>query len=326
MFAIPQRNDPSIARYTRALDRIFQTHNKHEAHRHSSSVLQDLAADKAALTAILKRFVSSEKHLNTLNFPALGIDVALTPYYGLVVNCFFPHPDGRTDLTANSVHHHGELLLTTVNGFGPGYEHWLFRKPQPIDPDRDLFRIEFDHRERHERGNLAFVDAYIPHAVMYPPGLSITFALWSSRQPVSWRDHVKRLSLFKGNEKRLRALARRLGLSKTLALKVASYYDYYPCEGGFRGMRERVQLERGPNEHFLYGLFHVLQQTHNEGLARDMGRVLQHGAVDSPSLIRQLLAKLRHGEAIPYRYTDNLHLGVSHMQFPARAIEEAVAR
>jgi hypothetical protein len=315
-----------LEKHKRALDRIFrQARNKHEAQRWSVSLLQDMAADERVLSAVLERHVSKPKNLNTLNFPSLGFEVASNAHYTLVVNTFFPHPDGLTDLTFNSVHHHGEMLLTTVSAFGPGYEHWLFTTPQSIDPERDLFSIRLVERALHPKGHSAFVDAFIPHAVMFPRSLTVTYALWSHRRPVGWRDRIKRLPIFAGREKKLRAVALKLGLRHALDLKVPNYYDYYPVTGGFCGMRERQQFERGPNADYLESLFSILQSTNNEHLVRVIERTVERGGVDDPQKVHELASRMQKGDVIMPKFSKGLHLGIPHMNFKAEAILRTVA-
>src|SRR5262245_8657754 len=107
--------EPALETYVRAIERIFRrVRDKHQAQEQARAVLLDMAADGRVLPAVLKQHVSNSARLNLGNFPSLGFEIALNPYFGLVANSFFPLPDGQTDLTANSVHHHGDMLLSTV--------------------------------------------------------------------------------------------------------------------------------------------------------------------------------------------------------------------
>ncbi len=312
--------DGVLARYVRALDVAFRAPNKHLAQEQARNVLLDMAADERALRATVARHLSQTESLNTKNFPSLGFEISTTPHYALVANAFFPHPRADTDVTCNSVHHHGEMLLTTVTAFGSGYEHWRFTTPEVLDPQRHLFRIALVDRELHKRGHASFVDAYMPHAVMFPRSLTLTYALWSSRRRVRWTDHVKRWRLFRGREKALRAVAVRLGLRRALDLKVARYFDYYPVDGGFCGMRERQQFERGSNEDYLQNLFFIMQQTQCDDLAVDIERHLGSGRVMNVLAVRRFLEKLRRGEPMAPRFSDRIHMDIPHMNFKSDAI------
>jgi hypothetical protein len=327
MIGISPQSERRIRLYTDYLKRIFKgARDKHEAHRQSVPVLQDMAADTLFLTAALERHLLKPGSLNTCHFPSVGIDIDTNPYFGLVLNCFFPSPTGETDITYNSIHHHGDMLLTTAAAFGPGYEHWLFTPPEVVDAERDLFTTRLLDRSRHPVGNLAFVDTRQAHAVMYPSSLSITVALWSSKHEARMVDHVKRLSVFRGRESQLRDLAVKLGLKRTLDLKVITYFDFYPTPDGLKGMRERVQFERGTNPDYLFSLFHVLQHTGNEATTRLVEAQLGETSLDHPEVVRELLADVRRGDDIPFKYTPGIHFGIPHMNFKAAAIEDVLRR
>ena len=175
-------------------------------------------------------------------------------------------------------------------------------------------------------GTCAFVDADQPHAVVYPKTLTVTFALWSSKKAVTWRDHVKRLPGVRGREKSLRDLALKLGLRKTLDLKTCEYYDYYPADGAFKGMRQRVQFQRGPNEDYLQSFFNVLQETGNERLIPLIFESVDGKKLDNPEVLRRLAADLRAGKRVPNKYSDGIHTNVPHMNFRAADVVKNLPR
>ena len=258
----------ALARHVEGLRQLFRySRNKHEAHFRSQDNLKEMASDPSVLAAVFEKYLARPGVLNSRHYPVIGIEIELNAHYGLVANCWIPLPDRRTDVSTKAIHHHGEMLLTTVTAFGPGYEHWTFSRPSLADPERELFTLSVLEREPHPLGHAAFVDAYVPHLPLYPGALSITLALWSHRSHTSWKDRVKRLPFLKGREKALRELGVRLGLARALDLKVVRYFDFCPSAGGFRGLRERTEFAHGPNEDFLSSLFHVLQQTGQPQLA-----------------------------------------------------------
>jgi hypothetical protein len=282
-----------------------------------------MAADERVLTDVLGTYVADPRNLDKGNFPSLGLEIARNPHFHLVTNCFFAHPDGKTDLTTNSIHHHGDMLLTTVTAFGPGYDHWLFSRPERARGEGDdTFAMELVAREQHARGHVAFVDAFVPHAVMFPERLTITYALWSDERPVRWQDRAKRLPIVRGNEAMLRDVVARLGLAKKLGVKQPTYLDYFPVDGGFEGMRDRIQFERGPNEDHLRCVFHVLQATGNEPVA---ARLARGGKAKNARLVRELAQTLDAGREVTARLSAALH-SLPHMNFPAAAIERSLAK
>lgn len=311
---------PPLQTYVTELVAIFKrAPNKHEAHARSRRVLLDMASDRANLRSALAVEIQRPGGLNTRHFPSVALPIADNAYFNLVANCFLPLPGGVTNVTTNSVHHHGHLLLTTVTAFGPGYGHWRFTTPKRIHPEQDVFSFELIDREVHAAGHAAFVDAFMPHAVMFPPSLTVTFALWSSQNEVTWRDHLKRVPSVDAHRKSLLRIVRRLGLANALRLNVDDYFDYYPVQNGFQGMRKRIQFERGPNEDFLFTLFHILQQTGNEDLAPHQ-QFLARVPVENPVLIKQLSSELKRGVSIPCRFSEGLHW-LDHMNFKVEDIE-----
>ena len=167
-------------------------------------------------------------------------------------------------MSTKAIHHHGDMLLTTATAFGTGYEHWTFATPCVVDAKREIYELKVLEQAPHPKNHVAFVDAYIAHLPLYPPDLTITYALWSSRFPTTWKDKLKRQPLLQNNSKRLRDLAAKIGLAKQLELKVVEYFDFYPSAEGFRGIKSREEFARTNNEDYLSSLFQIIQETGNE--------------------------------------------------------------
>jgi hypothetical protein len=315
-----------LNRYTSALTDIFKrVSDKREAHRHSRAVLGDMAGDPSAVTDILRQHLSRPEALNTRHYPVVAVTVEENPYYTLVMHGWIPLPDGASDVTTKAIHHHGTMLLTSVTAFGPGYEHWTFSRPQPVDPERELYAMRVIEHGPHPLHHCAFVDSYIAHVPLYPPSFTITLALWSGSARTTWKDVLKRLPMVKGREAELRRLAVRVGLARALELKVIDYFDFYPAPGGFKGMKDRVEFDRGPNADYLQSLFHVVQQTGNEALEGIVaGHLDADRAIENAGLVRQLLGSLRQGHRIDGRLSP-CHFGISHANFTRAEIERALA-
>ena len=113
----------------RLLDCFRNTADKRGAHRCAAPILEEMARSRPFLRRALARYVADPANVNKASYPVLAIDVVSNPYFELVINAWIPLPDGRTDVSTKSIHHHGEMLLTTVTAFGPEYEHWLLARP-----------------------------------------------------------------------------------------------------------------------------------------------------------------------------------------------------
>jgi hypothetical protein len=309
-----------------ALEGVFRaSHDKHEANRRSRAVLEEMSGDAAFLADALAAHLRAPGSLNQKHYPVVGFNVDLNPQFGLVVNCWIPLPDRKSDVSTKAIHHHGDMLLSTVNAFGPGYEHWTFTRPELIDGGRERYEMRLLERTPHPLNHVAFVDSYIPHLPFYPSETSITYALWTSRFPVTWKDRVKRIPVFQKNSAALRGLAVKAGLARKLELKVVEYFDFYPTADGFCGIRERTEFERGPNEDYLYSLFHVMQATGNDGLVTLVEERLASGEeIESPQLVRRLCADLRAGRTIEGRLSPT-HYGVPRANFTREETERALA-
>ena len=316
-----------VKKYVGALGDLFRSApDKHEANRRSRAVLEDMSGDPAFLSDALAAHLRAPGSLNAKHYPVVGFNVDLNPQFGLVVNCWIPLPDRKSDVSTKAIHHHGDMLLSTVNAFGPGYEHWTFTRPELVDEASERYEMRLVERTPHPPNHVAFVDSYVPHLPFYPPETSITYALWTSRFPVTWKDRVKRIPVFQKNSAALRGLAARAGLARKLELKVVEYFDFYPTPEGFCGIRERTEFERGPNEDYLHSLFHVIQATGNERLAAVAEERLASGAerVENPELVRRLAADLRAGRPVEGRLSPT-HYGVPRANFTRAETERALA-
>ncbi|MBS2016807.1 MAG: hypothetical protein JST00_28235 [Deltaproteobacteria bacterium] len=311
----------------RELLHIFKTSaTKYEANERARPVLEQLSRDPSFLSGILEAYLSSPGSLDRQNYPVVGIPIALNPWFGLVANCWIPLPGRETHIATKAIHHHGDMLLSTVTLFGPGYEHWMFTMPKALDEKAGIYSMDLLESAPHPQHHVAFVDAWIAHTPLYPKSLSITLALWSSRHPVTWRDRAKRLPMFKGRETQLRNLAVKLGLRKKLDLKVVESFDYYPVDKGFAVMKERKEFELGPMEDHICSVFHIVQETGNERLSRTVRRAISDGKVKASarSAVERVLEKLEKGTPIEGRLSEG-HYGLPYANFTRDDIKRALA-
>jgi hypothetical protein len=315
-----------VDRYVGLLTAIFKrARDKHEAHHQSRAILGEMAVDNGVLRAIFTRHVQRGGALNSMHYPVLGIELEHNAHYTLVANCWIPLPGRESDVSTKAIHHHGNMLLTTATGFGPGYEHWTFTKPEIVDPDRELYRMDVVEHGPHPRAHVAFVDAFCAHCPLYPRSLSITFALWSNQFPTTWRDVIKRWPLIRDREASLRRLAATVGLTRALDIKIVEYFDFCPTSDGFRILKERREFPLGPNEDYLQSLFHILQTTGSEDVARLVrDRLASDASVKNPALVFKLLGDLESGRAIESKLSGG-HFNVEQANFRRTEIAEALA-
>jgi hypothetical protein len=320
-----EAGEASVANAVRRLVEIFRAEpDKYRAQEKSRPVMEEMARDADFLPGVLARHLRSRDALNRRHFPVVAFEIEANRYFELVANAWLPLPSRETNISTKAIHHHGELLLTTVTIFGAGYEHWLLNKPKELDPERSLYSMELVERGRHGFGEAAFVDAYVAHVPLFPSDLAITVCLWSSRKTASWRDDLKRIGIVRRHSDVLRRVVASTGLGRTLDVKTVHYFDYYPTPAGFVGMAEREEFGLGPNQDYLQSLFHILQTTGHEPLGELIEARLEDDRVANPGVVRDLLNRLRAGEPIEPRLSPG-HYGVPHANFTREAIKEALA-
>jgi hypothetical protein len=312
-------------KFLKAIRAVFEKErDKHEANYRSAQLMADISGDREFFTEMLAKHLEKPASLNTLHYPVVSIDVDLNEYFGLVANCWIPLPDRSTDVSTKAIHHHGDMLLTTVTAFGSGYEHWMFKTPVIVDKQKELYELELLEQTAHPLHHVAFVDAYVAHLPLYPPDLTVTYALWSSRFPTTWKDRAKRIPIIQKNSKRLRDLAVRLNLASQLELKVVEYFDFYPTSNGFCGIKDRKEFERTNNDDYLASLFQIVQETGNDHLSPIVREKLVSGEkIDNPALVESLLSDLESGKRIEGRLSPQ-HYNVPQANFAKREIIEAI--
>jgi hypothetical protein len=298
--------------------------DKYEAHRRASRILQDMAAAPAILTSVLERHLARPDALSRGNYPVVSLHIDANAHFELVANCWIALPNGETNLSTKAIHHHGDMILTTVTALGPGYEHWQFSAPEPAGEANELFAMRLLERAPHPLGHSAFVDANIGHVPFFPPAFTVTYALWSTRKPTSWKDSLKRMPALHKHSSVLRRVATSVGMTKMLDLKIVRYFDFFPAPDGFRGMKDRVEFELGPNADYLHSLIHVLQQTNSESLIPALRARLDAEPAEERQLASDLLDRVERGESVSGRLSPG-HYDVPHANFKAEDVMTALA-
>jgi hypothetical protein len=314
---------PQIERYLRALTEVFRRHrDKREAHAQSHRILREISHDPLFVRGALSAYLDTPGALSRGNYPVVALPIANTSEFELVVNCWIPRPDQRSDMATKPIHHHGSLLLSTVTLFGPGYEHWTFARPESLDPAEERYRLRLLATAPHPKHHTDFVDSLVAHVPLYPASLSLTLALWSSSQPTGLLDLVKRNPLVQRYRVPLKALAQRLQLTQALSLNVVEYFDFLPKPTGFVGMKERVEYALGPSQDHRESVFAILQQTGNEGLLFEARRAAARDGV-LPECA-PLLSALGKGLPLSGRLSDS-HLRYPYADFSRADIARALA-
>ncbi|MGE3260744.1 MAG: FkbM family methyltransferase [Bacteriovoracia bacterium] len=259
-----------------ALRKIFSGPDYRRAHVLARPVLAQLGADASVLRGLLKKFVlSAEFRRGERINPVVAIPMIEDPAFTLVANIWIPRPDGRTDISHQSIHHHGNLLLTSLAAYGPGYESILF--------DREERGLKISQIYTNELGKIEFVDSQVPHLVFYPSALSVTYALWSKDRPYRL-NRLRRLPpSWKGAA---RKAAGALRLSGAIGFNQQEGFDYTVKNGAVVPLKHRALYEKGSHESLLAAMRFVAREV---GLTDDeIWNVLGRGGTVQPLLFDPL--------------------------------------
>ena len=239
---------------------IFSQPDLYKAHEECEPTMSAMARDRAFFFDVIRKCLSDPGYLDRVrHYPTLAFPIEENEDFTLVANVFLPLPDGNRDLSFQSIHHHGTLLLTTISAFGAGYESIIFRPGYSIDQETGLTDMEMDRFYQNDLYNVAFVDKLTPHVVFYPESASITFALWS-REKHDALDKMKKMKVLQSVKKPLKRIIRMAGLNAAVGINEVDYNDFYPDNGRIWGLKERLGYPEGTSDNWLQNVFSVVQQ------------------------------------------------------------------
>lgn len=250
--------------YIEKIANIFKTiHDRYAAHKAIQPIMAEMVNHREVLYDIMRKNLSDDTFIHKVrHYPTLSMHIYKDENIDMNAHIFMPLPDGNTDITFQSIHHHGNLLLTTGAAFGIGYESILFKKNFILDTQTQIAQMEIEKIYQFEQGNVEFVDAFQPHVVFFPKDVSVTYVVWSNKTVESTaKQSLKQNALLRKFKKPLKKILHTLGLSKKVGLNVVENYDFYP-EGKFiKSLKHRIEFEHGDNQNFLTNFFHVMQKT-----------------------------------------------------------------
>jgi hypothetical protein len=246
------------------IKKIFaETDDRYEVHARCKPILEKLTASPNFLFDVIRQnlndtaFLAKKRHYSTLS-----MTISESPEFSFVVNIFPPLPNRQTDISFQSIHHHGSLLLSAVAAFGPGYESIVFKKGYSINFDTAETEMQIEKQYQNQIGKVEFIDAYQPHIVFYPTNFSATYALWCDKTKKNTKEALKKIALVNRIKKPLAKLINRAGLGKHMGLNKAEYFDFYVENGTVKALKDRLEYDRcGDNDNFLRNIFAFIQQT-----------------------------------------------------------------
>jgi hypothetical protein len=248
--------------YVTAIASIFKEEkDRYKAHEKATPVLKEMGADKEVLADIFRKNLSDDSFINKeRHYPTLAFEIYQDENVGISGNCFMPLPDRSGDLSFQSIHHHGKLLLTTVAAFGPGYHSILFKKGFVINKEDQTAKMTIEKNYQFTPGSLEFVDTDQPHVVFFPPDASITYAMWAYASKNNTTQKLKNNFLVKRFKEPIRKTLKLIGLLDRAGVNAVENFDFYPENGRIKVLKNRINFEVGSNENFLTNVFYVLQK------------------------------------------------------------------
>ncbi|MCS7078307.1 MAG: hypothetical protein NZ455_16460 [Bacteroidia bacterium] len=310
-------------KYIQQIKDIFeQEKDRYAAHKTIQPIMAKLTQDKQFLHDIIKKSLSDPEFIAKVrHYPTLSMYIYKDKNIDMNAHIFMPLPDQNTDITFQSIHHHGNLLLTTAAAFGPGYESILFKKGFTLDMDTQIATMQVEKIYQFRQGEVEFVDAFQPHVVFFPKDVSITYVVWSNQKPEhATAQSLKQNPLIRKFKKPIKKVLHRLGLSQKMGINVVEYYDFYPENGKIKALKHRIEFEHGDNQNFLTNFFHVMQKVGFQDTD-----FLSHLAQKYPqnSTLQTLVQGFVSGEPIPAPFYES-HRTVRYVNLHREEIMKAI--
>ena len=252
-----------IGEYIKEIKRIFvENEDRYKAHEICNPILLKLSATPDFLFQVIKKNLSDPEFLKRKrHYSTLAMNIFESPEFSLVMNIFPPLPDRNTDISFQSIHHHGALILSTVSAFGPGYQSIVFKRRFKIDHSTEVASMEIEKDYQNQKGKVEFIDAHQPHVVFYPKEFSATYALWCNVKRTK-KEMVKKIGVINSIKKPLAKVINKLGLGRVLGLNKVEYFDFYVENKAIMALKHREAYDlAGDNENFLQNIFSFIQKT-----------------------------------------------------------------
>ena len=307
--------------YTSSINDIFKNEkNRYKAHALAKPILLEMASDKNILFEIINKNITkpdffSQKRIN----PVIAFDIEVNETISFVAHCWMPLPDKRNDITHQSIHHHGKLLLTSVAAYGEGYESVIFKKGYAIDKTSGATNMQVEKIYKNPYLNVEFIDINTPHVVFYPAEFSITYALWTNVEEAT-SESMKKIGFIKKYKKQLRKIIDAFGAAKLLGLNTNEYLDFYPENKNIIALKSRVMYPKGSNASFIKGFFSILQ-TINYNKIDFLKNSIENSTLVDKQKVNELFEKFNSKDVITDEF-EKIHLNIKHVNFEKNTLLE----
>jgi hypothetical protein len=298
----------------------FTLADKYLAHERSQPIAREIGTGTDYIFEIVTRnlLVPGFFEQTRIN-PVLRLVIADEAGFSFMFHGWMPLPNRDTDTTHQSIHHHGNLLLSTYSAFGPGYESIVFEKGYTINPDTRETDMKVSKMYKNKLGMMEFIDADTPHVVFYPPQFSVTLPLWSMNSERKI-DTLKKIPFLNSIKKPIANALRTIGLSKSLGLNAVESLDFYPQNGRVYSLKERVMYGKGTQANHVQNIFHMLQLLgyRNEAVIHSATANLPP---ETEKIVRPWANAFLNNQTIADAFEPE-HLNVQHVNFSRKELQK----
>lgn len=291
------------------IDVFKKNEDRYKAHELAKDILIEIGKDNSILQQIIDLNIKKESFFSQKRItPVVALDIEVNDMFSFIAHCWLPQPDLDIEMTNQSIHHHGDLLLTSLAAYGPGYESILFKKDFSYNKNTLLAKLEIDKIYKNPHMNIEFVDKYTPHVVFYPDSLSITFALWSNYKAKP-AEKLRNSGFIQRNRKLLRKVIDKLNLAASLGLNQYQYVDFFPNQGEIFIMKDRIRYPVGSEKSFAHGFFNVISNTGYKNFDYLKNQIEKSNA-NEKKLYLDLIERLKQGGIIEDKF-ENSHMNIA---------------
>ena len=248
-------------KYVKEIVNIFdQENNLKQAHQKSKIVLEKMVQDSSFLFEVIKNNLGDPNYLKkSLHYPTLSLSILKNEIVDILINIFPNLPNQDTNTSHHSIHHHGNLMLSTIGISGPGYYTMIFNDNYKITSSGKVDNFKLISEFQNPVGTYTFCNAYVPHIVFYPADMSSTLLIWSKNKK-SGVDKAKKIPVPKGLKKTVANSLNYLGLGKVLNLNDSENFDFYPHENEIFVIKDRIRYPNpDSNSNFIQNIMYYLQ-------------------------------------------------------------------
>ncbi len=305
------------------LKKLFRDNDYREAHQKAKEVMLAMAKNENVLFDIIRKNLSQpgfflQKRIN----PVIAFEIEKNKDFSITAHCWMPLPDRDTNITHQSVHHHGRLLLTSVSPLGEGYESVIFKKGYELDKAAGLAKMNIEKIYKNPKNNIEFIDSNTPHVVFYPNDFSITYAMWSYDKKDGAIASLRQSKFIQANKKAIGKVLNGLGLSKKVGVNTVEYFDFYPDGQHLHAMQDRVMYPVGSNENFVHNVFYILQKVRfsDTEFIRNLADKLP---AEEKAVVETPMKKFLNGESLNDVF-DPAHLNIPKINFGKEELLKSV--